>query len=80
MVLEPFELALPSPTPHFSTSIVHPSLDHSESMFVEFENFRLSNHCLDQTLCDVDRERLEDHTKVKNLCLGHPMDIDFHKI
>jgi len=41
------------------------------------ETVATRSHFLDQTLDDVNMERLEDHIKVTNSTLGHPMGFDF---
>jgi len=64
---------LPSPLPIFL-----PSLDPLASTFADSETFVFGNPCFDQTLDDIDIDRLEDHFEVKDLTLGHPLSFDFH--
>jgi len=64
---------LSSPLPLFL-----PSLDPPESTFVESATSVLGDSCLDQTLEDIDIDRLEDHFEVKDFTLGPPLSFDFH--
>ena len=61
-----------------SFPILPSSLDPPESNFIESETFVLDSSYLDQTLDDIDVERLKDHFEVKDLTLSHLMSIDAH--
>jgi len=64
---------LSSPIPLFL-----PSLGTPKSTVVESETSMLDNPCLDQTLEDSDIDGLEDHFKVRDLSLSHPLSFDCH--